>query len=67
MKLTCLWHNTIVNPTRGSSIVELVLHVGTALKSWLYGFLSSCLRRLKISEIQRRALIVAIPNPMNPG
>ena len=27
---------------------ELIIHAGTALKSWLRGFLSSCLRQLKI-------------------
>ena len=35
-------------------------------KSWLRDFLSSCLRRLKISKIWRRALVVAIPKPGKP-
>ena len=36
--------------------LELILHAGAALKSWLCKFLTSCLRRLKISKIWRRAL-----------
>ena len=43
---------------------ELILHAGAALKSWLRDFLFSCLRRLKIPKIWRRALVVAIPKPM---
>ena len=34
--------------------------------SWLRDFLSSCLRRLKISKIWRRALVVAISKLMKP-
>ena len=45
---------------------ELILHAGAALKSWLRDFLSSCLRRLKILKIWRRALVVAIPKPGKP-
>ena len=45
---------------------ELLLHAGAALKSWLCGFLSSCLHHLKIQKIWRRALVVAIPKPMTP-
>ena len=45
---------------------ELILHAGADLKSWLRGFLSSCLRRLKIPKIWRRALVVAIPKPTKP-
>ena len=45
---------------------ELLLHAGAALKSWLCGFLSSCLLHLKIPKICRRALVVAIPKPMKP-
>ena len=37
-----------------------------ALKSWLREFLSSCLRRLKIFKIWRRAFLVAIPKPTKP-
>ena len=36
------------------------------IKSWLRDFLSSCLRRLKISKIWRRAIVVAIPKPTKP-
>ena len=42
---------------------ELILHAGAALKPWLRDFLSSCLRRLKIPKIWKRALVVAIPKP----
>ena len=45
---------------------ELILHAGAALKSWLREFLSSCLRRLKIPKICRRALVVAISKPGKP-
>ena len=45
---------------------ELILHAGAALKSWLREFLSSCLCRLKIFKIWRRALVVAITRPMKP-
>ena len=30
---------------------ELITHAGCALKSWLLGFLSSCLRYLKILKV----------------
>ena len=36
------------------------------MKSWLRDFLSSCLRRLKIPKIWRRALVVAIAKPGKP-
>ena len=45
---------------------KLILHAGAALKSWLRDFISSCLRRLKIPKIWRRALVVAIPKPAKP-
>ena len=45
---------------------ELIFHTGAALKSWLRDFISSCLRRLKIPKIWRRALVVAIPKPGKP-
>ena len=45
---------------------ELILHAGAALKPWLRDFISSCLRRLKISKIWRRALVVAIPKLGKP-
>ena len=37
-----------------------------ALKSWLHDFLSSCLHRLKIFKIWKRALVVVISNPIKP-
>ena len=45
---------------------EFIIHAGTALKSWLHGFLSYCLRQLKIPKVWRRALVVAIPKPKKP-
>ena len=53
-------------PGPDSICPELLLHAGAALKSWLSGFLSSCLHYLKIPKIWRRALVVAIPKPMKP-
>ena len=53
-------------PGPDSICPELLLHAGAALKSWLCGFLSSCLHHLKIPKIWRRALVVAIPTPMKP-
>ena len=53
-------------PGPDSICPELILHAGAALKSWLRDFLSSCLRRLKISKIGRRALVVAISNQRSP-
>ena len=53
-------------PGPDSICSELILHAGAALKSWLRDFISSCLRRLKIPKIWRRALVVAIPKPAKP-
>ena len=53
-------------PGPDSICPELILHAGAALKSWLRDFISSCLRRLKIPKIWRRALVVAIPKPGKP-
>ena len=53
-------------PGPDSICPELILHAGAALKSWLRDFFSSCLRRLKIPKIWRRAPVVAIPKPMKP-
>ena len=50
-------------PGSDSICPELITHAGAALKSWLCGFLSSCLRHLKIPKFWRRALVVAIPKP----
>ena len=51
-------------PGPDSICPELILHAGAALKSWLRDFISSCLRRLKIPNIWRRALV--IPKPTKP-
>ena len=53
-------------PGPDSICPKLILHAGAALKSWLHDFLSSCLCRLKIPKIWRRALVVAIPKPEKP-
>ena len=53
-------------PGLDSICSEYTLHGGAASKSWLRDFISSCLRRLKIPKIRRRALVVAIPKPANP-
>ena len=53
-------------PGPDSICTELILHAGDALKSWLRDFISSCLRRLKISKIWRKALVIAIPKPVKP-
>ena len=53
-------------PGPDSICSELILHAGAALKSWLRDFLSSCLHRLKIPKISRRALVVAIPKLAKP-
>ena len=53
-------------PGPDSICSEFILHAGAALKSWLRNFLSSCLCRLKIPKIWRRALVVAIPKPAKP-
>ena len=45
---------------------EFILYAGAALKSRLCDFLSSCLRRLKIPKIWRRALVLPIPKPGKP-
>ena len=50
-------------PGPDSIFPELILHAGAALKSSLRNFLSSCLRRLKIPKIWRRALVVARGGP----
>ena len=53
-------------PGPDSICSELILYAGAALKSWLHDFLSSCLHRLKIPKIWRRALVVTIPKPAKP-
>ena len=53
-------------PGHDSICPEFILHTGAALKSWLRDFLFSCLRRIKIPKIWRRALVVAISKPIKP-
>ena len=53
-------------PGPDSICPELIIHAGTVLKSWLRGFLSFCLRQLKIPKVWRRALVVAIPKLKKP-
>ena len=53
-------------PGPDSFFPELLIHASPGLKSWLRGFLSSCLRQLKILKVWRRALVVAIPKPSKP-
>ena len=53
-------------PGPDSIFSELILHAGAALKSWLRDILSSCLRRLKIPKIWRRALVIVIPKQAKP-
>ena len=50
----------------GSVCPEFVIHAGPGFKFWLRGFLSSCLRQLKISKVWRRALVVMIRKPSKP-
>ena len=50
-------------PGPDSIFPELIHHAGAALKSCIEVLVFSCLRRLKIPKIWRRALVVAIPNP----
>ena len=45
-------------PGPDSICPELITHAGAALKSWLCGFLSSCLHHVKIPQVLRRALVV---------
>ena len=53
-------------PGPDSIFPELIIDAGDALKSWLCGFLSSCLHHLKISKVWRRALVVVIPKLKKP-
>ena len=53
-------------PGPDSICPELILHARAALKSWLRDFISSCLRRIEISKIWTRALVVAFPKPGKP-
>ena len=46
--------------------VYILLHAGSALKSWFWDFLNYCMRQLKNPKIWRRALVVAILKPEKP-
>ena len=48
-------------PDPDSICPEIITHAEAALKSWLCGFLSSCLRLLKIPKVGKSVLVVAIP------
>ena len=54
-------------PGPDSICLELIFHPGAALKSWLGGFLSSCLLHRKIPKVWREALVVAITKPKKPA
>ena len=53
-------------PGPDSICPELIIHSGVGFKSWLRGFLTSCLHHLKISKIWRRAPVVAVLKPSKP-
>ena len=53
-------------PGPDSIFSEFILHAGADLKSWLSDFFYSCLCRLKIPNIWRRALVFAILKPAKP-
>jgi len=55
-----------ISPGLDSIFTEFILYAGSALKSWFCDFLTSCMRQLKIPNIWRRALVVAIPTPEKP-
>ena len=44
----------------------LIIHAGAALKSWLRGFLCSCLPHFRIPKFWKSALVFAIPKPSKP-
>ena len=55
-------------PGPDSICLELIIHDGAALKSWLNNFPSSCMHQLKIPKIWIKALVLTIPKPMkSPG
>ena len=45
---------------------EFILHAGKVAITWLQKFYSTCIRRLRIPKIWRRAVIIAIPKPNKP-
>ena len=53
-------------PRSDSIFLELITHGEAELKSWLCGFLSSCVHHIKFPKILTKALVVAIPKPKKP-
>jgi len=51
------------SPGLDSIFPEFLPHARSAIKSWFCDFLNSCMRQLKIPNIWRRALVVAILKP----
>jgi len=54
------------SPVMDSIFSEFILHSGSAIESWLFHFLTSCLLQLKMPKIWRNALAVAIRKPDKP-
>jgi len=54
------------SPGLDSIFLEFIFHAESALKSWFYDFLNSCMHQLKIPKIWRRALVLAISKPEKP-
>ena len=67
-KFTAALRHLKPGEAQGSDFIfpHLIIRVEVALKFLLRDFLSSCLRRLKIPKIERRALVVAISKPIKP-
>ena len=53
-------------PRLNSILPEFIFHAGSALLSSFCDFLTSCMYQIKIPKIWRRAIIVAIPEPVKP-
>jgi len=45
---------------------EFILYAGSALKSWFWDFLASCMRQFQIPKYSRRVPIVAVPKLGKP-
>jgi len=54
------------SPGLDSIFPEFLLHAMSTLKSWFCDFITSCMNQLKIPNIWRRALVVAIPMTEKP-
>ena len=52
------------SPRLDSIFPEFILHAGSAFKSWLCDFFTSCMRQLKIPRIWRRALVPKAEKPL---